>query len=164
MDESERASARRCPTDTSAVTIYQLKSLIGLRDAVNETLRVQKDGGDDAELTTAQQMLADRYDAYRAASYGPLTGVKTQRVFEDDPEYPLLTALENVDPESERVSKADIFTKRTTRPYSPLRELPSDPQSAMLKVLAETGRLDTALHGLLAQTKRGNRDCVVGGC
>jgi hypothetical protein len=120
--------------ETSTGTVFQLKSLVGLRDAVNETLRVQKDGGDDAELEIAQGMLSDRYDAYRA-SYGPLTGVKTQRVFEDDPEYPLLTALENVDPESEKVSKADIFTKRTTRPYSPLRELPSDPQRQGLEGL-----------------------------
>lgn len=141
---NEKGQRTALAAETSAATMFQLKSLVGLRDAVNETLRVQKDGGDDEELATAQEMLSDRYDAYRA-SYGPLTGVKTQRVFEDDPEYPLLTALENVDPESERVSKADIFTKRTTRPYSPLRELPSDPQSAMLKVLAETGRLDTAL-------------------
>ena len=139
---------------TSRATVFQLKSLIGLRDAVNETLRVQKDGGDDAELERAQRVLSDRYDAYRAA-YGPLTGLKTQRVFEDDPEYPLLTALENVDPESERVSKADIFTKRTTRPYSPLRELPNDPQSAMLKVLAETGRLDTSfMASLLGQKEQ----------
>ena len=143
--------------ETSATTIYQLKSLVGLRDAVNETLRVQKDGGDDTELATAQEMLTDRYDAYRA-SYGPLTGIKTQRVFEDDPEYPLLTALENIDPESERVSKADIFTKRTTRPYSPLRELPSDPQSAMLKVLAETGRLDT---GLMATLLKQSEETVI---
>ena len=141
---NEKGQRTALPAETSVATIFQLKSLVGLRDAVNETLRVQKDGGEDEELERAQTMLSDRYDAYRA-SYGPLTGVKTQRVFEDDPEYPLLTALENVDPESERVSKADIFTKRTTRPYSPLRELPSDPQSAMLKVLAETGRLDTAL-------------------
>lgn len=154
---NERGQRTALAGDTSAATIYQLKSLIGLRDAVNETLRVQKDGGDDDELATAQEMLSERYDAYRAG-YGPLTGVKTQRVFEDDPEYPLLTALENVDPESERVSKADIFTKRTTRPYSPLRELPSDPQSAMLKVLAETGRLDT---GLMASLLKQSEETVI---
>ena len=155
---NEKGQRTALAFETSAATIFQLKSLIGLRDAVNETLRVQKDGGDDAELAAVQEMLSDRYDVYRAA-YGPLTGIKTQRVFEDDPEYPLLTALENVDPESERVSKADIFTKRTTRPYSPLRELPSDPQSAMLKVLAETGRLDTAL---MASLLKRSEEMVIG--
>ena len=154
---NQRGQRAALAPETSTAAIYQLKSLVGLRDAVNETLRVQKDGGDDTELAAAQEMLTDRYDAYRAL-YGPLTGVKTQRVFEDDPEYPLLTALENVDPESERVSKADIFTKRTTRPYSPLRELPSDPQSAMLKVLAETGRLDT---GLMATLLKRSEEAVI---
>ena len=154
---NQRGQRTALAPEISSATIFQLKSLVGLRDAVNETLRVQKDGGDDAELEVAQGVLSDRYDAYRA-SYGPLTGVKTQRAFEDDPEYPLLTALENVDPESEKVSKADIFTKRTTRPYSPLRELPSDPQSAMLKVLAETGRLDT---GLMASLLKQSEETVI---
>ena len=56
-----------------------------------------------------------------------------------------MTALENVDPETSRISLADIFTKRTIRPYEPLRELPSDPTAAMLQVLAECDRLDTGL-------------------
>lgn len=132
------------PSETSNAVIFQLKALIGLRDAVNETLRVQRDSGDDADLQEVQEILGRRYDAYRA-NFGPLTGAKTGRIFENDPEYPLLTALENIDPESQAIRKADIFTKRTTRPYSPLRELPEDPKAAMLKVLAETGRLDTKL-------------------
>jgi N12 class adenine-specific DNA methylase len=132
------------PSTTSNADTFQLKSLIGLRDAVNETLRVQRDSGDDADLKGVQEVLGRRYDSYRA-NFGPLTGKSTRRIFEEDPEYPLLTALENIDPETEAISKADIFTKRTTRPYSPLRELPEDPKAAMLKVMAETGRLDIEL-------------------
>jgi N12 class adenine-specific DNA methylase len=139
--------------NTSA-RIFQLKSLISLRDALKDTMRAQLDSSDDNELLAAQSVLTRRYNAYRE-NFGPLTGPNTARVFEDDPEYPLLTALENVDPETQAVFSADIFTKRTARPYEPLRELPDDPKAAMLKVLAHAGRLDTSLMAELLHQDEG---------
>jgi N12 class adenine-specific DNA methylase len=132
------------PSLNTPARIYQLKSLIAVRDALKNTIRVQLDSSDDNALLAAQHILTSRYNRYRD-NFGPLTGPKTERVFEDDPEYPLLTALENVDPETNEIFCADIFSKRTSRPYEPLRELPDDPKAAMLKVLAHTGRLDIQL-------------------
>ena len=125
-------------------TIVHLKDAIALRDALKETIRIQMESGDDAALSVAQTTLRELYSAYRVR-YGPLNAPKTARIFEDDPEYPLLTALENIDPETKDVIQADIFTKRTARPYHPLHELPTDPKAAMLKVLAAKGSLDTRL-------------------
>lgn len=132
------------PSLNTPARIFQLKSLISVRDALKDTIRVQLDTSDDEALQAAQEVLTRRYNHY-VENFGPLTGPKTERVFENDPEYPLLTALENVDPESDQIFCADIFTKRTSRPYEPLRELPEDPKAAMLKVLAHTGRLDLTL-------------------
>jgi N12 class adenine-specific DNA methylase len=124
--------------------IKHLKDAIELRDALKTVLSEQMSGASDAELKRSQGELNKLYDKYRQ-KYGPLTGPKTARVFQEDPEYPLLTALENIDPESKAISKADIFSRRTTRPYEPLRDLPEDPRAAMLKVLAEKGSLDLPL-------------------
>jgi N12 class adenine-specific DNA methylase len=132
------------PSLNTPARIRQLKLLISVRDALKDTIRVQLDSADDNALQASQNVLTRRYNHY-VETYGPLTGPKTERVFEDDPEYPLLTALENVDPETHEIFCADIFTKRTSRPYEPLRELPDDPKAAMLKVMAHTGRLDTNL-------------------
>ena len=122
----------------------QLTALIGLRDTLREVIRLQLDAASEEHLEAAQTRLLDDYNYYRAR-YGPLNNRGTARLFEDDPEYPLLTALENIDPETAEITLADIFTKRTLRPYEPLSELPSDPKAAMLQVLADRGRLDTAL-------------------
>jgi N12 class adenine-specific DNA methylase len=111
---------------------------------LKEVIRLQLQSANEGQLAECQEQLLQHYESYRA-NFGPLNNVSTAKVFEDDPEYPLLTALENVDPETSRISLADIFTKRTIRPYEPLRELPSDPKAAMLQVLAECGRLDTGL-------------------
>ena len=132
------------PSLNTAARIFQLKSLISVRDALKDTIRVQLNTSDDRPLVAAQEVLTRTYNNY-VSNFGPLTGPKTARVFEDDPEYPLLTALENVDPETEGIFCADIFTKRTSRPYEPLRELPDDPKAAMLKVLAHTGKLNIPL-------------------
>jgi N12 class adenine-specific DNA methylase len=131
-------------TLSSGRILFQLKSLIALRDTLKEVIRLQLQPSDEGQLAECQEQLLQHYESYRA-NFGPLNNISTAKLFEDDPEYPLLTALENVDPETSRISLADIFTKRTIRPYEPLRELPSDPKAAMLQVLAECGRLDTGL-------------------
>jgi len=122
----------------------QLTALVGLRDTLKEVIRLQLDATSEGSLETVQSQLREDYNAYRAR-YGPLNNRGTARIFEEDPEYPLLTALENIDPESAEITLADIFTKRTIRPYEPLSALPADPKAAMLQVLADRGRLDTAL-------------------
>jgi adenine-specific DNA methylase len=129
---------------SSGRILFQLKSLIALRDTLKEVIRLQLQPSDEGQLAECQEQLLRHYESYRA-NFGPLNNIGTAKLFEDDPEYPLLTALENIDPETSRISLADIFTKRTIRPYEPLRELPSDPKAAMLQVLAECGRLDTGL-------------------
>jgi N12 class adenine-specific DNA methylase/GGDEF domain-containing protein len=132
------------PELNKPATIKHLKDAVELRDALKTVIAEQMSGASDHELKLSQQHLNRLYDQYRK-KYGELTGPKTARVFQEDPEYPLLTALENIDPESKAVSKADIFSKRTARPYEPLRDLPQDPKAAMLKVMAEKGRLDLPL-------------------
>lgn len=117
---------------------------IDLREQLNQLIHTQLSTSDDGLMRDQQKVLDRLYEKYRG-KYGSLHGPELRKVFGDDPEYPKLLALENLDPETKTVSKADIFSKRVLAPYEPLRDLPDDPKSAMLKVMAEKGGLDTAL-------------------
>ena len=141
------------PKLSKPATVYQLKTLIGLREALKDTLRIQLTETGDEALLKAQSILTHKYESY-LANFGPLNGPKTARIFADDPEYPLLTALENIDPETKEITRAGIFTKRTTRPYQPLHELPDDPKAAMLKVLAQEGYLNLELMSSLLKLEK----------
>jgi N12 class adenine-specific DNA methylase len=122
----------------------QIGHAIDLRDQLNRTIQAQLTSSDDAPMKEEQKKLEKLYDQYRDR-YGSLHGPKLNKLFGDDPEYPKILALESLDPETKNISKADIFTKRVLAPYDPLRELPNDPKSAMLKVMADRGYLDTKL-------------------
>jgi len=77
-----------------------------------------------ASLRNARNSYSCTNESYRA-NFGPLNNISTAKLFEDDPEYPLLTALENIDPETSKISLADIFTKRTIRPYERCGSFPA---------------------------------------
>jgi N12 class adenine-specific DNA methylase/broad specificity phosphatase PhoE len=125
-----------------------LGAAIDLRDQVSRTIALQLQTSDDEPLKAAQEQLAKLYKSY-VKKYGNLHAPQLAKLFKHDPEYGRLLALENVDTESKEITKAAIFTKRVLAPYEPLRDLPDEPKSAMLKVMAERGFLDTALMGEL---------------
>jgi len=137
----------------TSASVYQLKALIELRETLKDALRVQLAEDGDQNLVPLQARLTTQYENYRA-NFGPLTARKTEKLFGDDPEYPLLASLENVDPETKEITRAGIFTMRTMRSFQPLRELPDDPKAAMVKVLAQEGYLNLDLmSSLLKQDK-----------
>ncbi|MGH9030485.1 MAG: DEAD/DEAH box helicase family protein [Acidimicrobiia bacterium] len=114
----------------------ELRGLIDVRDAARLVLDVQTVGVNDSELVAAQRVLSERYDVYRDR-YGPLnrytlartgrvdpeTGEEVQRRirprmggFRDDPDWPLVAALEIFDDETQTARKAPIFTSRVISP------------------------------------------------
>jgi hypothetical protein len=54
----------------NAKEFWELRRLIGLRDAARHVLAVQLRDGDGAELAVAQRDLTERYETYRRY-YGP---------------------------------------------------------------------------------------------
>lgn len=114
----------------------ELRRLIGLRDAAREVLTVQVQGGADADLRGAQATLTDRYDGYlrlygpinrssqaRTGRVDPTTGAEVMRRvrprmggFRDDPDWPLVAALEVFDDETQQARPAAIFTDRVIDP------------------------------------------------
>ena len=137
--------AQELPAELRSPEIQKhIGQAIDLRNSLNQLIDMQLVSSDDEPLKAAQAALSKLYDSYRK-QYGTLHGPKLAKVFADDPEYPKLLALETLDTEAKSVSKAKIFTERVLAPYEPLRELPTDSRSAMLKVMADRGFLDTKL-------------------
>jgi N12 class adenine-specific DNA methylase len=146
-----------------AKDIPELRRLVELRDAARSVLAVQVDGGDDTALEAAQVTLGARYDDYTRI-YGPLnrSTLARGRAKEDgeaevvrrmrprmggfraeDPDWPLVAALEVFDEETQTATKAAIFTQRVVDP--PVVRLGVDaPAEAVAVCLDESGTVTTA--------------------
>ena len=99
------------------------KRIIGLckvKDALKKVFNVQLKDGSDEELSIAQQELNLVYDDFYK-KYGYINDSANARAFDNDPDYYLLTSIENKiskdDDENEKAKyeKGDVFTKRTIR-------------------------------------------------
>lgn len=98
------------------------KRIIGLcnvKNALREVFDIQLRDGSDEELKVAQNKLSNAYDEF-TKKYGYINDNVNARVFDDDPDYYLLTSIENKISKDEeddkpKYEKGDVFTKRTIR-------------------------------------------------
>ena len=100
------------------------KRIIGLckvKNALREVFDIQLRDGSDEELSLAQEKLSKEYDEFYKR-YGYINDSVNARAFDSDPDYYLLTSIENKvskDDEDEndkpKYEKGDVFTKRTIR-------------------------------------------------
>ncbi len=141
----------------------ELRRLIGLRDAARAALEVQLARGSDAELAEVQAQLSSHYQGYRQA-FGPLNRFATVRTgrfdpdsrqeslgrrpprmggFRDDPDWPLVAALEIFDEETQSATPAAIFTQRIVDPAPPARGVDSAAE-AVAVCLDESATVTTA--------------------
>lgn len=96
---------------------YQrIKGMIALRDELHHILDIQIQGCSDEVLREEQRKLNLQYDIF-VRRYGNVNGNTNARLFKEDGDSALLFACEEVNDETQTISKADIFTKRTIRPY-----------------------------------------------
>lgn len=162
----------------------ELARLVDLRDAARSVLAVQVKGGSDADLADAQRTLTERYDRYHRL-YGPLNRYTTARTgrydddtgaevlrrvrprmggFRDDPDYPLLAALEDFDDETQTARKAPLFTERVISPTAPRLGVDT-PAEAIAVCLDETGKVTidrvAELLGVTAPTARAQLGTLV---
>lgn len=98
------------------------KRIIGLckvKNALREVFDIQLRDGSDEELKVAQEKLNREYDEFYK-KYGYINDNANARVFDSDPDYYLLTSIENKiskddEDDKPRYEKGDVFTKRTIR-------------------------------------------------
>jgi N12 class adenine-specific DNA methylase len=116
----------------------QLKSLISLRIAAREMINVQLEECTDQELMTAQAELQKHYDNY-TKKYGNISD-KASTIFKQDADYPLILSLEYTD-KNNQIQKADIFIKRTIRPYHEIEHVENAIEGLMVSI-TEKGKVD----------------------
>ena len=111
-DEMVEQAIPKTPKDA-----YQrICGMIGLRESLHHILDIQIQGCSDEVLKSEQQKLNAQYDLF-VRRYGNLNSQTNSKLFKDDGDSALLFACEDVDEQTKTVTKADIFSKRTIRPY-----------------------------------------------
>jgi N12 class adenine-specific DNA methylase len=95
----------------------RIVDMISLRQDLRHVLDIQSKGCSDEMLTEAQRKLNYKYDRF-VRLFGIVNSQTNTRLFRDDGDSALLFAAENIDEDKKTATKADIFSKRTIRPYS----------------------------------------------
>ena len=75
-----------------------------------------------------------------------------KKLFSLDSDYPILAALEKIDPDTKEVTKTDIFTRRTVNPVAEIKAVESA-EEAMQVSLDRKGRVDIYYMATLLQNK-----------
>lgn len=120
---------------------YQrITAMIALRDELHHILDIQIQGCSDEVLALEQRKLNARYDAF-VKKYGNLNSQTNTKLFKEDGDSALLFACEDIDEETKAISKADIFSKRTIRPYTAVTST-DDCFEALQISKNERGRVD----------------------
>ena len=106
------------PIPKSPKDAYErISAMIQLRDELHHVLDVQIKGCSDDVLKDEQRKLNANYDRF-VRRYGNLNSSTNTRLFKDDGDSALLFSCENIDEEPRKITKADVFSKRTIRPYT----------------------------------------------
>ena len=137
-DEMVEQTVPKTPKDA-----YQrIQGMIALRESLHHILDIQIAGCSDEVLTREQWTLNSRYDLF-VKKYGNLNSQTNSKLFKDDGDSALLFACEDVDEQTKTVTKADIFSKRTIRPYT-VPTSTDDPFEALQISKNERGKVDIA--------------------
>ena len=97
---------------------YQrIVEMIEIRKQLRKVLDLQVEGCSDEVLLKEQRQLGAKYDGF-VKRFGYINSKNNLRLFKSDGDSALLFACENVSDDEETVTKADVFTKRTIRPYT----------------------------------------------
>ena len=137
-----RENSRMTPVDCSATAENRIKGMIRIRDSVRTLLEIQTEDYPDSEIKAEQEKLNQLYDEF-TKKYGLINSRANVSAFSQDSSYSLLSALEVLDDNGELERKADLFTKRTIKPHTPVTAV--DTASEALAVsMGEKATVDMA--------------------
>lgn len=111
-DEMVMQTLPKSPQDAYA----RVSAMINLRQQIRHILDMQLNGCTDETLQDEQKKLNYSYDRF-VREYGFINGQTNSKLFKDDGDSALLFAAENIAEDKKSATKADIFSKRTIRPY-----------------------------------------------
>lgn len=128
------------------------RAMIELRDAARALIALQRDPeSTDAAIDAGIKSLNDRYDRF-ADRYGRLNDPKNRKILTKKGYHDCslginLFSLEVLDTKKNFVCKADMLSKRTVRPQTPLPDRSETPADALAVSYDRTGGVDLALIG-----------------
>ena len=114
-----RENSRMTPVECSATAENRIKGMIAIRDSVRSLIEMQTADYPDYEIEKEQQKLNTLYDNF-SKKYGLINSRANVSAFSQDSSFALLSALEVLDENGELERKADMFTKRTIKPHTPI--------------------------------------------
>lgn len=121
--------------------IARFKRMIAVRDAARRLISLQiNPEAADAEVEAARKELRKQYDSF-VGDYKPFHVSYNKALFYEDPDQPLLLALEDWDGEKKTATKAKIFTDRTQFPVKRITSADT-PQDAVAVSLSEKANID----------------------
>ena len=141
--------------------VDRLRQLAEIRRTMRELLAAETEDR-KADMDRLRKELNTRYDAY-VADNGRINDQTTKRLMRDDPDYPLIAALEmgyepgigpaaaktaGIKPQTSKAKKAAIFDRRVIEARKAVTKADS-PQDAINISMAERGRLDAEYIGRL---------------
>ena len=135
-----RENSRMTPVEVSATAENRIKGMIAIRNSVRTLIELQTEDYPDSEIKAEQERLNRLYDTF-SGKYGLINSRANTSAFSQDSSFSLLSALEIIGEDGELERKADMFSKRTIKPHSPVTTV--DTASEALAVsLGEKATID----------------------
>ena len=135
-----RENSRMTPVEMSATAENRIKGMIAIRNSVRTLIELQTEDYPDSEIKAEQERLNRLYDTF-SGKYGLINSRANTSAFSQDSSFSLLSALEIIGEDGELERKADMFSKRTIKPHTPVTSV--DTASEALAVsLGEKATID----------------------
>ena len=135
-----RENSRMTPVEVSATAENRIKGMIAIRNSVRTLIELQTEDYPDSEIKAEQERLNRLYDTF-SGKYGLINSRANTAAFSQDSSFSLLSALEIIGEDGELERKADMFSKRTIKPHTPVTSV--DTASEALAVsLGEKATID----------------------
>ena len=126
-------------------TTERIQGMLGVRDAIRAVFDAQIRGAGEAE---ARKALNERYDDY-VKKNGRLSDPRNAKAIAEDPDAPVLMALEEKDPKTGKIQKTSVFTR--VQGYA-AKDTAANPGEALGISLHETGSVDLERMARLLKT------------
>ena len=123
-----------------SLTQERIRGMIKIRDILDKLIEIQGKSVADDDIKPLQEQLNKEYDNF-VKKYGIINNSANKSAFEEDCEYPLLSALENINEETKEATKTDIFYKRTIEPKKEIEKVETS-NEALIASLNQKGKVD----------------------
>ena len=123
-----------------SLTQERIRGMIKIRDVLDKLIEIQGKSVADDDIKPLQEQLNKEYDNF-VKKYGIINNSANKSAFEEDCEYPLLSALENINEETKEATKTDIFYKRTIEPKKEIEKVETS-NEALIASLNQKGKVD----------------------